>query len=71
MVYYNIEPFGEERADIRQAITSTLIANAFYTGSKPARPEDFMPFMEKDKTPQTWQQMKQLLKATAIKKNSH
>lgn len=27
MAYYRLEPFGEERADYRQAITSQILAN--------------------------------------------
>lgn len=50
MAYAQIEPFGEERGDIRQAITSSLIANANRDPKKQSKayePEDFMPFSEK------------------------
>lgn len=47
MRYYAQEPFGEERADIRAAITDSVIANANRDSKKrprPFSPQDFMPF---------------------------
>lgn len=42
--YYTIEPFGEERADYRNAILCTLIANALRgKHGWTAKPKDFMP----------------------------
>lgn len=37
--YYAVEPWGEERADLRIGILSAMVANAF--GAK-AKPEDFL-----------------------------
>lgn len=50
MAYAQIEPFGEERADLRMAILATIIANA--NRDPKLRPEpfevsDFMPNFEK------------------------
>jgi len=45
IAYYYIEPFGEWRADIRQAITSMIIANVNRSKNQRAfRYTDFMPF---------------------------
>ncbi|MCL5995491.1 MAG: DUF4035 domain-containing protein [Chloroflexi bacterium] len=46
MAYYNLEPFGEERADLRMAMLASLIANVNRDPrkhSKPFEPKDFMP----------------------------
>ena len=66
MAYYSIEPFGEWRADLRQAITSMVIANA--NRSKKQRTykvKDFMPFdkprKRKQQTPEEMQAMLNLL----------
>lgn len=43
IAYYSLEPFGEERADWRQAITSAIIFNANRgKNSKAAKPSDFI-----------------------------
>ncbi|MGE5619531.1 MAG: DUF4035 domain-containing protein [Sphingomonadaceae bacterium] len=42
--YAKLEPFGEERADLRAAIVAATIANVYRRkGSKPFKPSDFMP----------------------------
>lgn len=38
--YYAVEPFGEDRADLRVGILSSMVANAF--GSKKTKPGDFV-----------------------------
>ena len=65
MAYYRIEPFGEERADLRQAITSSLIANAFRGKKQRAhKPEEFMVVREPRKRKRmTGKQIKQSVKA--------
>lgn len=40
MAYYRLEPFGEERADLRNAMLMALISNAFGNDSTVS---DFMP----------------------------
>lgn len=45
--YYAIEPFGEERADIRTAINTAAIVNHLKAKGTPAKVEDFLPFWEK------------------------
>jgi hypothetical protein len=50
MAYYSIEPFGEWRADVRQALTSMVIANVFRgKKGKASKVRDFMPFEKKRK----------------------
>lgn len=49
MAYYQIEPFGEERADLRQAMTTSAVHNSIQAQTKHpkwTKPEDFMPFKE-------------------------
>jgi len=44
IAYAQIEPFGEERADLRAAIIASTVANtARQRGSRAFKPEDFMP----------------------------
>lgn len=55
--YYEIEPFGDWRADYRMAIQASLLANIHRNEEKqprPFTPEDFMPQfgVETAKTPQ-------------------
>lgn len=53
MAYYTIEPFGEERADLRQALTTSAVANTLQAQTKKpkwTKPEDFMLFQDKKPT---------------------
>jgi len=48
--YYRLEPFGEERADLRTGILAALIANVNRDPKqrkKPYEPADFMPTFDK------------------------
>jgi len=50
MAYAELEPFGEERADLRMAILASLIANVNRDPKKKSSPyevSDFMPKFEK------------------------
>jgi hypothetical protein len=48
MAYYQLEPFGEERGDLRSGIISSVIANVNRgKGTAAYTPRDFMPFIEK------------------------
>ncbi len=55
MTYANVEPFGEERADLRAGIVASVVANAMgrKKGQKPFEPKQFMPRFEpkRKKTP--------------------
>ena len=49
--YYKIEPWGEDRADLRAGIIASTIANYAgklrAEGADPALPADFMPYLER------------------------
>lgn len=53
MAYYEIEPFGEERADVRAALVASTVANVHRGKKRRAyKLDDFMPRFER-KTKQT------------------
>lgn len=65
MAFDGIEPFGDIRADYRQAITSAVIANANRPKGKAAyRIKQFLPVKPPAK-PQTVEDMKFILKQIA------
>lgn len=43
LAYYELEPFGEVRADLRAGIVASVIANANRVKGKAFSPQDFMP----------------------------
>ncbi|MFZ2738093.1 MAG: DUF4035 domain-containing protein [Burkholderiaceae bacterium] len=48
MAFYQLEPFGDFRADVRAGIVASTFANANRArDTKPFTPEDFMPFVDK------------------------
>ncbi len=48
MAFYQLEPFGEIRADIRSGVIAATFANAHRAQhTQPFTPEDFMPFIER------------------------
>ena len=48
LAFYQLEPFGDYRADYRSGVVASTFANAHRAkDASPFRPEDFMPFMEK------------------------
>lgn len=52
MAYARLEPFGEERADLRAGIVAATIANVFRgEGSPEYKPHQFMPSFE-EQTPE-------------------
>ncbi len=47
LAYSRLEPWGEERADLRMGIVAQTIANANRgKNQKPYKPQDFMPSFE-------------------------
>ena len=49
MVYYELEPFGEERADLRAGIVASTVANVNRDPKKqkkPYSPQEFLPQFE-------------------------
>ena len=50
MAFYQLEPFGDMRADYRSGVLASTFANAHRAdGVKPFTPEDFMPFMDRSR----------------------
>jgi len=59
--YYGLEPFGEDRADLRAGIVASTMANVFRkSGAKPYKAQDFMPRFEK--TRQDWWEQLEVVK---------
>jgi hypothetical protein len=55
VAFAEVEPFGEERADMRAAIVAATIANVNRKkGKAPYKVRDFMPVFERRR--QTWQE---------------
>ncbi len=53
MAYFEVEPWGEERADLRSGIVASVIANANRDPKKrkqPFAPADFMPYATRPAT---------------------
>lgn len=48
--FYDLEPFGDMRADLRAGIVASTVANVMGDPKKPLSPSDFMPLLESDKT---------------------
>jgi hypothetical protein len=47
LAYYSLEPFGEERADLRAGIVASVVNNRWRgKGEKALSPIDFMPYTE-------------------------
>jgi hypothetical protein len=64
MAYYRIQPFGPDRDDLRQAITSSILANQWRgKGDKPVGYDQFMPYAETDTREQSPAQMLSLARA--------
>lgn len=58
MAYYELEPFGEERADLRAGIVASTVANSRMRGkndNKTYQPKDFLPKFGESKEKQTWE----------------
>ena len=52
MAFYQLEPFGDLRADLRSGVISSTIANANRAKHSQAfTPEDFMPFRAEEPCP--------------------
>ena len=48
MAFYQLEPFGDMRADLRSGVIASTFANANRTKhARPFTPEDFMPFIDR------------------------
>jgi hypothetical protein len=55
MAYYQLEPFGDERADWRSGMMAATMANLQRSKNRaPYKPEDFMP--QYDRPEQEWEE---------------
>lgn len=65
MAFSDLEPFGDERADVRSGIVAATIANANRDPKRkrePFTPRDFMPRFGKGQSPKTEQRWQDQLK---------
>ena len=74
MAFYQLEPFGDYRADYRSGVVASTFANAHRAkDASPFRPEDFMSFLEKkrtvDETPLNVARFKAMFSHKVVKKN--
>ena len=67
--YYQIQPFGEQRGDIRIGLLGDGIAQLL--GSRRSTPQSFMPTFDKEPKQQTPEQMKQIAQRFAQQYNAH
>lgn len=67
MAFFRLEPFGEQRADLRMGITTANLMNALTGGKAHAKPQDFMPFRAQPKPDS--QSLSQQLRAWAAAHN--
>ncbi len=71
--YYELEPWGEERADLRAGIIASTIANVNRgKGQKAFSPGDFMPeFAKPPPKPQTPAEMFAVMTTFAARQNAY
>ena len=65
MSYYAMEPWGEERADLRAGIVASTVANVHRGRAHAFRPADFMPRFGEPARRQSPQAMLAVLRAAA------
>ncbi len=70
MVYYGLEPFGEERADLRAGIVASTVANTARDPKRqhePFKPQDFMPkFEDTERKQRTAQELYRMFRNWAM-----
>jgi hypothetical protein len=66
MVYYSLDPFGNERGDLQAGIIASTVANANSGKGRAFQPSDFMPYAD-GKQEQTANDMKATLNTMAGK----
>ena len=73
MAYDSVEPFGEDRADLRAGIIASTIANVNRESKRKAFvPRDFMPdFDSKPKPAQSQQEMTAVMNQFMARQNAH
>lgn len=69
MAYYGIEPWGEDRADLRSGILASITANINRKkNTKPYSPIDFMPYRQHDKKAEETEDLKSFLRRKSGKR---
>lgn len=64
--YFALEPFGEERADLRAGIIAATMANAWRgKGSRTYKPQDFMPRFDRQPRVQNVKEMQNVFRQYA------
>jgi hypothetical protein len=68
MAFYQFEPFGEERDDLRAGIVASTVANANRDPKKgrALKPQDFMPQFDRERKPQTPKEIYQAFRSWAV-----
>jgi len=72
IAYFELEPFGEERADLRSGVIAATIANVYRDPKKQKKafePADFMPKFEQPKQETDWRVMRERLRMAAAAAN--
>jgi hypothetical protein len=71
--WYELNPWGEDRADLRAGIIASTIANTNRgKGQKAFKPSDFMPEFDKPPPkPQTQAEMASLMNVFAARQNAY
>lgn len=68
IAYDGIEPFGEDRGDLRAGIIAATIANANRgKNSSPFHPKDFMPDFERKHKQQTDEEMQAFMRSVTAR----
>ena len=65
IVYFEMEPFGEERADLRAGIVAATVANTARDTKRrvrPLEPKEFMPVFERERPRQSWQEQLEIVR---------
>jgi hypothetical protein len=66
--FYAVDPFGDQRADLRSGIVACTIANRMRgKNENPSQPSDYMPFRnEPEQTPEEMQRTLQTILSQVI-----
>jgi hypothetical protein len=72
MAYYSLDPWGDERADLRAGIVACVIANCNRTrrGSRKFKPADFMPAFSRPNRVQSPEQMMNTMRSVIKSHNA-
>lgn len=62
MAYYELEPWGEERDDLRTGVVASTIVNMNKTKGSPSKPSDFLLNFDKEKDKQSWEEQMRLMR---------